>query len=234
MSFARAVWARLTWPRILIAEAMGFGVALLQWLDWRDQKLQPPTSWVIGHFTQWALAAFFILYAALWADEAAKRGARPLAVYPPAHVAALVMTLLTAALIGGIHLSHGHIAFHGPEAGPVPLSLVYGQFAIDFILYGGLPVLYHANRETTLRMLERLHELEATRTKLEAHLLEVRLAAAEAEMDPAMLLAALAEIKRDIERSAPETDEKLENLIRRLRMNLARTLVAGAPEALER
>jgi hypothetical protein len=151
-------------------------------------------------------------------------------VYPLAHAVALLMTLVTAGLISAIDLTHGRIGFHAPEAGPIPLSLVYSKFSIDFILYGGLPVLYHANRETTHRMLARLRNVEAMRTKLEGNLLEIRLAAAEAEMDPAMLLAALAEIKADFERSAPSADEKLEALIRRLRINLARSLVASGPD----
>jgi hypothetical protein len=234
MSVAQAVWARLTWRRILIAQVMGFALSSLQWLDWRKQKVLPPSSWVIAHFTHWAVAAFFILLGALWADEAAKRGARPLLVYPLAHALALLMTLLVAGLIGAVELVHGRLEWRAQESGPIPVSLVYAQFAIDFILYGGLPVLYHANRETTIRMLERVRALEATRTRLEAHLIEVRLAAAEAEMDPAMLLAALADIKRDFEQASPATDDKLESLIRRLRLNLARTLIAGEPEALAR
>ena len=59
-------------------------------------------------------------------------------------------------------------------------------------------------------------------------IVDSRLAAAEAQIDPAMLFRALGEIKGGFERSEPEVEEKLNRLIQTLRAALART-VANEP-----
>jgi hypothetical protein len=238
VSIANAVWARLTWPWILAAQAVGFAVALVDSLMMRDQKLQIPIPMVEVHFIACSLMALIIVPATLWADEAVRRGARPIRAYALALVSSVAIALSISTLIGACHLVNGHIQFYmsaelakSPDGRSRPLSLTYCQDALNFLLYGGLPLLFHANRQAARRILERLRNVEAQRTRLERQLLESRLAAAEAQMDPVMLLASLAEIKGDFERSAPEADTKLANLIRKLRLSLSHALIANEPEA---
>ena len=72
---------------------------------------------------------------------------------------------------------------------------------------------------------------ELKRVQVERQLIESRLAATQAQIDPRELFAALADIKARYQAAAPDADEKLDGLIQRLRTALARTVAVGGSAA---
>jgi sensor histidine kinase YesM len=90
-------------------------------------------------------------------------------------------------------------------------------------IYGTLGFLVFMNQRTSDRMLEGVRHAELKRVQLDQHLVESRLATAEAQIDPATLFNALGEIKRGLSNREADTEKKLNDLIQTLRNALART-----------
>ncbi len=79
-------------------------------------------------------------------------------------------------------------------------------------------------------MLQGVQEAESRRIRQETELVESRLAAARAQVDPRLLFVDLAQIRDRLKIDAADADERLDALIQRLRSALARPALAGEPE----
>lgn len=234
LSIARNVWRGVTWRTLLSVQAVALALALFQWSgDGAASRAAVPATWILVHFTLWALSALFIVPATLRADEAVKRGARPLWAYLRGAATALLSALSITVLAACVALGYGRAWFHPQHLPPGALSAAYVKTVMEMCFTGGLALLCRVNHHLARQILVYIHDVEDRRTTLERRLTESRLAIAEVQMDPAELLHALAAIRRDLERSAPGADRKLDELILKLRRAITRTAVAVEPGLVE-
>lgn len=221
MSLLGAVWAQITWRKLLAIEGIAGVVGILRWFELQQYHL--PAFLLAGSAFNLMIGALLLLIAALCADELVNRGARPRVAYS--------LALLTASAVTAVAEWYARLWF-GPAG--MPTNLMAQQMAIAFVdiaSYGGIGVLAYANRRTADRILENMRRAELKRVRLERQLIESRLATTQAQMDPNMLFATLGEIRDDMQRAAPGADGKLDGLIQRLRTALTKTVVASGTEA---
>jgi hypothetical protein len=230
MLSARVVWRGVTWRALLSAQALAFALALLQWRDY-DAELRAavPTTWIFVHFTIWALSALFIVPATLRADEAVKRGSRPLYAYSLGMVIAVLTALLITAAAACVALGYGRAWSHPQPLPSGALSALYVRSLMDMCFTGGLALLCRINQHLARQMLIYIQDIEERRTMLEGRLTDSRIALAESQMESAELLDALAEIRCDLEHPTLGADGKLDELILKLRRAMTRTVVAEEP-----
>ena len=229
LNIARTFWRGVTLRALLSVEAVAFGLALLQWSgNGPGYSASAPSMWILVHFTLWALSGLFIVPATLRADEAVRRGARPLWAYLRAMAGAVSTALLITASAAWFVLGYGRAGFDSQHLPPGALSALYVKSLMDLTFTGGLALLCRVNHHLGHQILTFIHDVEERRTTLERRLIDSRLAIAEAQMDPAELLHALADIRSDLEDGARGADAKLDQLILKLRA-MTRTAVAGEP-----
>lgn len=234
LSIARSLWRGVTWRTLLTVQAIGFGLALLQWSgNAAAFRAAVPPTWILVHFTLWSLSALFIVPATLRADEAVKRGARPVWAYLRGAAAAVLSALSITVVAACIALGYGRTWFHPQHLAPGMLSALYVKSLMEICFTGGLALLCRVNNHLARQILVHIHDVEERRTTLERRLTESRLAIAEAQMDPAELLRTLAAIRGDLEHSAPGADRRLDELILKLRRAMKRTVVAVEPGLVE-
>jgi hypothetical protein len=104
---------------------------------------------------------------------------------------------------------------------------LYVKSLMEICFTGGLVLLCRVNQHLAGQTLIYIQDLEARRTTVERRLTDSRLAIAEAQVDPAELLHALADIRSDLEHSAEGADDKLDALILKLRIAMRRTVTAS-------
>ncbi len=102
--------------------------------------------------------------------------------------------------------------------------------ALENTLWGSFAMLAYLNHRTAQRILAAVRAAEQQRAQLDRQLIDTRLAAAEAELDPRAVLASLAEIRSGLRQGAPGAESKLEVLTLTLREALAHTRAAGDME----
>jgi hypothetical protein len=206
---------------VFATQALGLAVAVMRSLGaWESGA---PAHRLATPFFMFQLGALFVLLATLCADEAVSRGARPARAYPVA--------LLIASIITAVTQWYGRLWF-GPSGMPIDAQGIRLVLAgLDVGLLGGLAMLAYVNRRIADQILEGVREAELRRVRLERQLIESRLAAAEAQVDPQTLFGALADIRNGFERAAPDADRRLGNLIQDLRAALARTTIPTEPGA---
>jgi hypothetical protein len=221
--FLRAVAASFTWRALLVAQLLGFAFALL-WL--LGVGAEAPAPRVIAQFLDAALNAMLFLLAALCAEEWSRRGASGRRGYAVAFVVALVASALLQWWLRGWlgRLASPHAL---PPAEAQALTML--TYAFDFGIFGGIALLAYANRRAASRILERVRLMELRRVQQDRELVESRLAEAESQVDPQTLFAELGRIRSDYDAALPSAEERLDELIRRLRAALARTASAGHP-----
>jgi sensor histidine kinase YesM len=213
--YLRAAWNSFTWRRVLLTQVVGLAVAYLMSLDWG--YFGESTGHVSIHFATTSAYAFLLLPVAFCADAAIARGAKPIVVYVVLLV--FVNQALAAALCAAMQWIYMQIF-----AIPWP-SKVWGftEASGHFSVPSSLGLLIFLNGRATERMLEGVRSAELRRVKLDQQLVESRLATAEAQIDPQMLFGELAAIKLGLDKSQPEAEKKLNDLIQTLRTALART-----------
>ncbi|HEV2703768.1 MAG TPA: hypothetical protein VGV09_19240 [Steroidobacteraceae bacterium] len=164
------------------------------------------------------------LLVALSADEALKRGATLRLIYP----VAILSVLLLHCAIAESALRYFGEALNPPYVRPDMLWIGVLRYGFDQSLWGVFALFVYLNRRIAQRMLQRVHEAELRRVQLEAQIVESRLAAARAQVDPQMLFGALADVRDRLSRGAPDAEQRLTGLIQRLRGALAHANGAGA------
>lgn len=214
MSFMRLALSGLTWRKVLIMLTVGFSFNLIGLME-GGRPMGIATALVV------ALCAVGNLLVALGADELVKRGVRLQRVYPFALVSVLLINCAVA-VIGRWHI--GNLS-------PTRRWLGLLGFGIDYSLWGIFAVFVYVNSRIAERMAQGLRVAELRRVRLEAELVESRLASAQAQVDPQMLFSALAQIRNKLSAAAPDAEEQLDALIQRLRRALARAVVTTESEA---
>jgi hypothetical protein len=214
MSFMRLALSGLTWRKVLIMLTVGFSFNLIG-LVGSGRPMRVAMALVV------AVCAVGNLLVALGADELVKRGVRLRRVYPFALVSVLLINCAVAVIW----------RWHIGNLSPTQWWLELLGVGLNYSLWGFFAVFVYVNSRIAERMAQGLRTAELRRVRLEAELVESRLAAAQAQADPQMLFSALADIRNKLSAAAPDAEEQLDALIQRLRRALARAVVTTAAEA---
>jgi len=206
----RAVWRAVTWKRLLTVQALGLAFAVL----WRvPHGVQPPPHDLPAHIVSNAVGALFVMLAALAADEAVRHRVRLWFAYPAALLAASGATTVVQWCLQ----SWPAVAF---VEGGAPLAVAVA-IGLNVFTLGGLGLLAYTNRQSAERMLQGIRAAELEWVGVERRLIEARLAAAQAQIDPERVFRQLAEIRNLYAGARPGADERLEALIQELRASVA-------------
>jgi hypothetical protein len=160
-----------------------------------------------------AVGALLVMLAALAADEAVRRRVPFWCAYPAALLAASGATTIVQWCLQ----SWPAVAFAG---GGRPLAIAV-SIGLNVFTLGGLGMLAYTSRQSAARMLQGVRAAELERVGVERRLIESRLAAAQAQIDPERVFRQLAEIRDLFARARPGADERLEALIQELRARVA-------------
>jgi hypothetical protein len=225
MSYARAVRAALTWQKVLVTQVAGQLDVLMHAIEeerWGTWMGHPNL-----HNVATGVTAFLLLLVALVVDEGMARGWPPRRAYPMA----ILLTFIVACAVAGIAYWGFQAGFHVP--GPANDSQRYGFIVLGLGTgtTGAFVMLVYLNQRTVERILDGVRGAELRRVQLERQLIESRLAAAQAQIDPKMLFGALADIRSGLAHAAPDADTKLSDLVQRLRRALEGTIVDAEAEA---
>jgi hypothetical protein len=196
-----------TWRRLLLMEAvfvvldaianvvLGFGAGAVLRL-------------VIGH-----TMAFSIVLSVTIGDQAAARGVRTFVAY------GLPLALTSYA---GAHVqSWILIALEREPPGWEWLSVI--DIGFEIAMYSAAFTLGYLDYHRRVELVRRVRAAELTRARHEQQLVESRLAAARAELDPERLLDEIGELQRLFVADPARADVQLDDLIDRLREKLAPT-----------
>lgn len=214
MSLLPAIWSTLTWRKIVLMQILGLTFLQLRLLNVSTGVSTPVTLAVC------AISAFGMLLVMLGADEIMARGARFGRTFP---TAVLTNILLACAISGvaqwfvGVPLSR--------KGSPLPTAFLITT--LENALWGSFAMLAYLNHRTAQRILAAVRAAEQQRAQLDRQLIDARLAAAEAEVDPKMLLDSLGEIRAGLRQGAPDAERKLETLTQTLRDALTHARAAG-------
>ncbi|MGC1459471.1 MAG: hypothetical protein WA825_14440 [Steroidobacteraceae bacterium] len=219
MSFARAVWSAVTWRKLAVMLALSFSLPLSELIVGG-----PPIP--LGKAIALGFSAIANLFVVLGADEVAKRGV------PLRRVNTLAISSL---LIGNCAIGLTMEWLFDDQFGASTLAAakhwpVVLLIGINQSLWGVWVLFVYLNRRIAERMLQGVREAELRRVRLEAQLVESRLVAAQAQVDPQMLFGELAEIRDKLKSDAPDAGDHLDGLIQRLRVALVGTVLSNGPE----
>jgi hypothetical protein len=216
MSFLRSILSTLTVRKVAIMLALSFSLPLLG-------LILAGTRIPFANAVAYAFSALVNLLIVLAADEWAKRGRRVRQVT----AIAVLATLLSNCAIGALAQY-----YFGDQFGRPPLAATMHwtqvlRFGINESLWGVFALFVYLNRRIAERMLQSIRESELRRVRLETQLVESRLTATQAQVEPQLLFSELAEIRSKLSAGLPDADEQLDGLIRHLRSALARTVVSS-------
>jgi hypothetical protein len=177
----------------------------------------------MGHislqFVCMGLYVLCLLPVAFIADDLVRRDAPALLVYPGLLLVNLVLGCAVAFFTCRAYTLWYRIVLSNDYKG----RWLFIGAGIHMSVYCSLGLLAFMNQRAADRVLEGVRRAELRRVRLDQQLVESRLATAEAQIDPKMLLGALGEIKRGFEGRAPDAEQNLNALIQSLRDALART-----------
>jgi hypothetical protein len=215
----------VSWRAALVTQTLGLLFALVPWLVHLGQR---PREYLLFQLTQQAAAALFVMFAALAADEAVRRGWQLWRAFMVALLCASLAAALTQlALVGALRAAE-------PGTGLQRFLLTFFGVGIQW----GTVLMVYLNRQSGRRILAGVRAGELARLQAEQRLITSRLAAAESEVDPQALRRRL-ERQRDLfAGGSMQADWELERLITELRASAARGLrvaegleaTAAAPE----
>ena len=215
--FARTVLRRITWRMFLITQALGCVFAVYPWLETLGQPQAAP---VINSFMEQALAALFVMLAALAGDEAVRRG---WSLWRALLVGLLCACSATVLVEWGIDRTLGLAAPAGALRQAITTFLdVGGYWGIGSVL------MLYLNRQSAERILAGVRAGELARLTAERRLLTSRRATAEMQLDPDLLLRRLREVRDQYARAETDADQALDRLIGELRDRVARATAAAA------
>jgi hypothetical protein len=217
-SFVRAVWRAFTWKGLLATQALGLTFAVLWHL--RHGARLPPHD-LPAHIASNSVMAFFVMVAALSADEALRRRVPFWCAYSVALFAAS-----GAAAIAQWCLQWWPIIAFADSESPLAAALSIG---FDVLSLGGLAILVYMNRQSAERVMQGVRAAELDQVRVERRLIESRLAATQAQIDPNVVFRQLAQIRNLYANARPAADERLEALIQELRASMAQRVDLSRP-----
>jgi hypothetical protein len=223
MGFLSALVRSVTWQRVLAAWLLGFALYLVR--NFQNAAPTTPSNFTASGLIITNLGALLVLLAALSADEAIRRGARPWLVYLVFLVAASILTAVGQWYIRAwLHL---YTAVNQPGI-PMPIQRTMMIFvACDVFMFGGFAMLAFLNRQSAQRILDGVRAAELRRLQLEQQLTESSMAITLAHIDPGTLFESLGEIRALYARSAPQADLKMDELIHRLQDAVTKNNLTG-------
>ncbi|HTV49794.1 MAG TPA: hypothetical protein VME21_01330 [Steroidobacteraceae bacterium] len=184
---------------------------------WLEQWHRPAQPRLLRSLLGEALVALLVMLSALACDEAVRRGARVWRAFIAAMLCASALNVLAQWVLNATF-----------GVNDQPRGLLGGMNA--FFSVGaewGTAVLVYVNRRSAQRLLARLRTGELERLQAERRLVSSRLAAAEARIDPAVVLRQLAEARNLYAVGGSGADEQLDHLIAQLRQSVARSVSSG-------
>jgi len=211
VAFAAAVLRAVTWRAVLLTQALGLIFAVYPWLQ---QWHQPTQSSLLTSAIRQAIAALLVMLGAFSGDEAVRRGWSVWRAFVVVMLCASVANVLFQELLSSM--------LGDAPRGPAD---ILNDFFILGAMWGPALVVF-LNRRTAQRLLSRLRSGELERVQAERHLVASRLAAAEAQIDPAALLHQLAEVRDLYATGRPEAEQRFEELIGSLRESASRSAAA--------
>ena len=214
--FLPAVLRAITWKALAVTQALGLAAALLVYLQVPPQQPHQLGRLLLSR----AVGAFFLMVAALAADEAISRGRR---FWRVCAVALLLSTAVATVVQQYLRLWLG-ITVADLDTPPLESMLRVGLMIGTF---GGIALLAYLNRQSALRMLAGVRGAELDRIEVERRLIYSRLATAHAQLDPATVLEQLRQIRTLYRGTGAAADHKLEALIQDLRSSVAHSVAAS-------
>ena len=211
------VLQRLNLRTLLIAHGIGLVWFALPFI-WSISRPNPPATFVYSIAVIAELTVVFVLLAILIADEAVRRGAWRSLAYPVAIVVA------AAAIAFAQWHVRGWFGFqtwvNRPGVNPaLQLTQMLNLF-MDVTIYGGLVIFIYVNGRRDRELMRQTQEAELARAHSEQTLLQVRLATALAEANPAELLARMRRIHELFVVNSSVADQALDDFTRELRTQL--------------
>jgi hypothetical protein len=207
-AFVGAVLGSVTWRAVLLTQSLGLAIALLRW----PQAQYPTVAWLLMTVVSQALAALLVMLATLAGDQAIRRG---WPVWRAVVTGLFCVSAVVALATWGLRAPFGFVD-PGPHGG---VLYALGKF-LDVCAYWGMAMMVFLNGRSAARMLAGVRTTELERVQVERRLLASRLAAAEAHIDPGVVLKQLAEIRDSFAAARPAADEQLEKLIADLRRSV--------------
>jgi hypothetical protein len=205
----------LTWRMLALTQLVGLFAAIL--ISIESGNYGESINHTSLHFVFMSVYCICALLLAAGTDVVIARGGSPRVVYPVALLMNPVISSCLAFLVRGLYFvwfTHGY---------PLKAYWEAMNMGLHMSEYGAFGLLILINQRTTDRMLERVRGAELKRVQLDQHLLESRLATAEAQIDPTMLFASLRNIRVSLAVREPDAEPQLTELIQKLRNALART-----------
>jgi hypothetical protein len=179
------------------------------------------------HYASMALNVALLVPLGLFADEVVTRGARPRYAYTAAVLATYPVAFLSTSVMQWVYLQ----LFPLVPGKPNLFWRAAFETSTHLYIYGGFVMLVYFNQRMADRILENFRATELHRVNLEQQLMDSRVAATEAQIDPRRLFDDLARIRGEFAADSPGAEDSLNSLIHSLRTALARTKRVEEPEA---
>jgi hypothetical protein len=223
MGFLGAVVRSVTWQRVLAAWLLGFALYLVR--NFQNAGPTTPSNFTVSGLIITNLGALLVLLAALSADQAIRREARPWRAYLVCLLAASILTAVGQWYIRGWFHLYTAVNQPGLPAAVQRTQMIF--VACDVFMFGGFAMLAFLNRQSAQRILEGVRAAELRRLQLEQQLTDSSMAITLAHIDPGTLFESLGELRDLYARSAPQADLKMDELILRLQDAVTKNTVTG-------
>jgi hypothetical protein len=210
-SYVKAVVASVTWRSVVTALCLGQTLDLIRWAQ---DKSEAPRVYLFSSLVITILGSLLVMFGALAADEAVRRGMRVRYAHCLALVAASVGTAVGQWYIRGWFHFYTMIDRPGVPLAVRRTMMIY--VAVDVLVFGGLAILVYVNRRSAQQILDGVRRAELQRVQFEKRLTDSQLLTARSQIDPSLLFAELAAIRNLYTREAIDADAQLNALIRRL------------------
>ena len=217
IAFLHAVLRPLTWRQFLLLQLLGQLAILIESTE--ETLFGTWFGHPSLHYASMALNVALLTPVGLLADEAVTRGMRPRYAYTAAVLGTFPVALLSTTAMQWLYL----LRFPPVPGAPGLFWRAALETSVHMYIYGGFVMLVYFNQRMADRILENFRAAELRRVMLEQRLVDSRVAAAEAQIDPRRLFDDLARIRAEFAMDSPAADDSLNSLIQSLRAALART-----------
>lgn len=224
IAFLRAALRPLKWRHFLALQVLGQFAILIESTE--DTLFGTWLGHPSLHYASMALNVTLLVPLGLFADEFVTRGTRPRHAYTAAVLATYPVAFLSTTAMQWAYLQLFPLAPGTPNL----FWRAALETSIHMCIYGSFVMLVYFNQRMADRILENFRAAELQRVTLERRLIESRVAATEAQIDPRRLFDDLATIRAEFAADSLTADDSLNTLIQSLRAALARTKPLEEPE----
>jgi hypothetical protein len=210
------IWSRTGWKLLGVSAAVGVYLDGLRYV-----QLYGDTSGANSMIQETAYtisAPILVLFASFTAAFLVEKGAEPFRTYLKWLLAAAVVATVIRFVTRDILVICCSLSAGGAGLRFQMLRLFNGM--TDVVSTGGFFMLAFHNRRSETRALEAVRIAELNRLQLERRLIESRLAAAQAQIDPQRLYASMDRVRDLLVAGSPDADASLDELIQELRNGL--------------